>query len=97
MWKSSHNLQCLEAGKYLILTVDKGDVTSLLRTEQTAPIVFSTSRSVAFIQVRGSHFPLREHPQWLMWQPFGEKQNHAHEYLLKGAEDLKTHIWMNFS
>lgn len=49
----------LEAKKYLIFTVDKGNVTSLLHIEQKA---VSTSRSIAFIQVQGVSFPIQGTP-----------------------------------
>lgn len=76
----------------------KRSVTTLLQIEEKLPIMFPMSRSIAFIPRLGmSHGSFKEYPQWVTWQAFGEKQNHVQKCLLKRAEDLRSHIWMNFS
>lgn len=77
---------------------NKGNVTTLLHIEEKVLVVFSTSRSIAFIPHLGmSHGSFKEHPWWVTLHAFGEKQNHVHKYLFRRAEDLRSHIWMNFS
>lgn len=60
------------------------------------PVVFSVSRSIAFILSWGmSHNSFKEHPQWVM-TGLGENVIMFISISQK-AEDFRSHIWMNFS
>lgn len=88
----------LGPGKYLIFTVEGGKCnTSSAHWGESACYVLSVHIKGICPKCGVSHGSFREHPQRVMWQAFGEKHNRVGRYLLKRAEDLKSHIWMNLS